>query len=128
MRDELPTRICNFQNIIRLRVLTFFFVVTLSFVFYTSCSWYGVQRVLNPIACFTVKTFFSPFSVQRARRFPNSTQTQAVKIWSRDVLHKEVRSYKEVILPYCFVKFNLKPNSEVNIPKAPKLFSFFSGV
>lgn len=45
------------KHIIRLRVLTFFFVVTLSFVFYTSCSWYGVQRVLNPIACFTVKTF-----------------------------------------------------------------------
>ncbi|KAK2572537.1 hypothetical protein P5673_002795 [Acropora cervicornis] len=33
----------------------------------------------------------------RARRFPNATQTQAVKMWSRDVLRKEVQSYKELI-------------------------------
>jgi len=98
-------------------------MVTLSFVFYTSCPWSRVQAVLSPIVRFPVKTFFSPFSAQRARRFPNATQTQAVKMWSRDVLRKEVQSYKEVILPCCFVKFNLKPNSQVNIPNlAPKAF------
>ncbi|XP_044173209.1 uncharacterized protein LOC114961096 [Acropora millepora] len=33
----------------------------------------------------------------RVRRFPNATQTQAVKMWSRDVLRKEVQSFKELI-------------------------------
>ena len=83
----------------------------------------------EPNCTLSCPNMFSPFSAQRARRFPNATQTQAVKMWSRDVLRKEVQSYKEVILPCCFVKFNLKPDSKVNIPNLARrgfLIGYFS--